>query len=146
MSYLEPSTSGKENPKAKKTTEKPTYEALEKLTIPVLKKMCADANMKTAKSSKDTLIKRLLDPVTNNKDNLPEWYTLNFHYSTEALRDECEKSNLPKMGSKAQLMARLIDPAAHMKWGRIPGGRGGGSRGRGGGGGRGGRGRGGRGS
>ena len=141
MSSPTPSTSGKGNSKAEEPTETPTYESLEKLPTSVLKEMCAKANMKTARSSKDTLIKRLLDPVTNNKNNLPEWNTLNFHYSTEALRDLCEKSNLPKMGSKAQLMARLIDPAAHQKWGRIPGGRGGG-RGVGGLGRRGGRGRG----
>ena len=141
MPSTKPSTSGK----AKEPTEEPTYESLEKLTMPELKRLCEEANLKTARSSKDTLIKRLLDPVTNNKDNLPNRDVLNTRFSVDALRDMCEMKNLPKDGSKAKLLARLIDPAAHQKWGMIPGGRGGGSRGRGGGsrGRRGGRGRGG---
>ena len=130
-----------------------TYESLDELSIAELKRMCEKANLKTARSSKDVLIRRLLDPVTNNKDNLPNSSVLHSsRFTVDYLRHMCEVRNLPKDGSKAKLIARLIDPAAHQKWGRIPAGRGGrGSRGgtrggRGGarGGGRGGRGRGGR--
>ena len=58
---------------------------------------------------------------------------MNSRYSVDALRELCVSRNLRKDGNKAQLLARICDPAAHQKWGGVGRGRGGGGRGRGGG-------------
>ena len=73
-----------------KTAKKPTYESLKKHTIAQLKIMCKEANVKSSRSNKDQLIRRLLDPVTNNKDRLanmrlPYWVPSDWGPKTEEM-------------------------------------------------------------